>query len=308
MNTMHIYKTLAATSQFTHGCVLAIGNFDGVHVGHQALIKQAATIAKAHQKPMAVLTFEPHPRHLFRPDEPPGRITPADLKLWRLEEVSVPHVFCIPFDWPFASQTAEQFIENILIKGIGASHVVVGQDFRFGQMRKGGPEDIRKAGIDVTEFAPVFDLRGEVISSTRIREALLQGDLNAANALLGWDWELRGIIRKGDQRGRELGYPTANFALGAAIHPAYGVYAARVQIEGESDWRGAAINIGIRPMFEIPEAQVESFVFDFSGDLYGKTLRVQPVKRLRSEAKFESLDALKVQMNEDCKQARAVLA
>lgn len=304
---MIVYESFSSLSEAVRGCVLAIGNFDGVHLGHQALIKQAATIAEVQQKPMAVLTFEPHPRHLFRPDEPPGRITPPDLKLWRLQETGVPHMFCIPFDWPFASQTADQFIENILIKGIAAAHVVVGQDFRFGQMRKGGPEDIRKAGIEVTEFLQVFDSGGEVISSTRIREALRQGDLNAANVLLGWDWELRGIIRKGDQRGRELGYPTANFALGAAIHPAYGVYAARVQIEGEKHWRGAAINIGIRPMFEIPEAQVESFIFDFSGDLYGKMLRVQPVKRLRSEAKFATLEALKAQMDDDCRQARAVL-
>lgn len=304
---MQVYKDFLEQSASARGCVLAIGNFDGVHLGHRALIKHAAEIAQLQNRPLAVLTFEPHPKRLFRPDEPPGRITPPDLKLWRLEEAGVQHVYCMPFTWDFASQTAEQFIDNILIKGIGASHVLVGGDFRFGQLRKGGPADIREAGIPVTEFQPVCDPGGDVISSSRVRQALRQGDIDAANALLGWTWELRGEIRKGDQRGRDFGYPTANFAMGAAIHPAYGVYAARVQIEGETEWRGAAINIGIRPMFEIPEAQVESFIFDFSGDIYGKVLRVQPVKRLRSEAKFESLEALKAQMDDDCRQARSIL-
>ncbi|MER2513760.1 MAG: riboflavin kinase, partial [Nitrosomonas ureae] len=163
------------------------------------------------------------------------------------------------------------------------------------------------AGIPVTSIGGIADESGQVYSSSLIRRALRQGEIAEANKMLGWEWEVRGEVVKGDQRGRELGFPTANFALGETIHPAYGVYAARVNIEGEKEWSGAAVNIGIRPMFEIPEAEVESYIFDFNREIYGKTLRVQPVQRLRSEAKFNSVDELKAQMKDDCERVRKVL-
>ncbi|MCE7887277.1 MAG: bifunctional riboflavin kinase/FAD synthetase [Alphaproteobacteria bacterium PRO2] len=304
MQIFNMYKNLPLEAS---GAVVAIGNFDGVHRGHQALLAQAAATAKQTGRKLAVLTFEPHPKRLFRPDEPPGRLTPPSLKAWRLEQSGVEFLYSLAFDWDFASQSAGDFIQKILKDGLKASHIVVGDNFRFGQLRKGEAKDIEAAGIPVTSVAGVADENGQIYSSSLIRDALRQGDIAAANSMLGWEWEMRGEVIKGDQRGRELGFPTANFPLGQTIHPAYGVYAARVNIEGEKEWRGAAVNIGIRPMFEIPEAEVESHIFDFNREIYGKILRVQPVKRLRSEAKFNSLEELKAQMEDDCKQVQKIL-
>lgn len=305
---MKLYETLSNIEKIDTGAVVAIGNFDGVHRGHQALLARARDIAKKQDAPLAVLTFEPHPRRLFRPDDPPNRITPPAIKRWRLAEFGVDTLFSLPFDWDFASQSAQDFITRVLREGLAAGHVVVGGDFRFGQMRSGGPEDIENAGIPVTVIDKLSGEGDQLWSSSRIREALRAGDLETANDILGWEWEMRGEIIKGDQRGRELGYPTANVKLGETVHPAYGVYATRVQIEGEDQWRPAATNIGIRPMFEVPIAQIESFIFDFDRDIYGKTLRVKPVKRLRSEAKFNSLEDLITQMQKDCTQAKEILA
>lgn len=304
---MQLFRSPENIPRSAKGAVIAIGNFDGVHRGHQALLQKARDIAKAEGQQFGVLTFEPHPRALFQPDAQPYRITPSDLKAWRMSEFGVDVLFSLPFNWDFASQSADDFISHILKDRLGATHIVVGFDFRFGQLRKGTPEDIEKAGIPTTVVSEVVAANDGELSSSRIRQLLRQGDIAKANELLGWNWEMRGLVVKGDQRGRELGFPTANFPLGDTVHPAYGVYAARVQIEGEDEWRFAAINIGIRPMFEIKTAQVESYIFDFEADIYGKILRVQPVKRLRGEAKFNSLDDLIVQMNKDCEAARIIL-
>ena len=304
---MNIYQSLENVPESAKSAVIAIGNFDGVHRGHQALLRAARDIASEKALPLAVLTFEPHPKRLFRPDDPPNRITPPSVKHWRLEEFGVETLFSLPFDWDFASQSADDFIQNVLKDGIGAAHVVVGADFCFGQLRKGSPKDIEKSGISTTAIEKVAGDDAQIFSSSNVRQALRSGDLEAANEILGWAWEMRGEIVKGDQRGRELGYPTANVHLGETVHPAYGVYASLVQIEGEVEWRPAATNIGIRPMFEIPTAQVESYIFDFDQDIYGKILRTRPVKRLRSEAKFNSLDDLISQMAKDCQQAREIL-
>lgn len=296
---MKVYNEVEPLS----GCVLAIGNFDGVHRGHQELLSRAKGLGEE----LAVLTFEPHPKQLFQPDEPPSRITPAPLKAARLHKAGVDHLIALKFNWDFASQSAENFIENIIRK-INPAHVVVGYDFRFGQMRKGHPEMIAQAGLPLTIVEEVADEGEDKFSSSRIRQAIRHGDIKVANDMLGWQWELRGQIIKGDQRGRELGYPTANMDLGEVVHPAYGIYAVRAQIEGEEEWHAGAANIGIRPMFEVPTAQAETFIFDFDREIYGKTLCVRPVRRLRSEAKFDSLEALTTQMAEDCRQAREVLA
>ena len=304
---MEIFNTLVNLPPAAKNAVIVIGNFDGVHRGHRVLLEKAAALAKAQKRPFGVLTFEPHPRALFQPDAPPYRITTPDLKAERLQQVGVELLFSLNFDWDFASQSADDFIRHILIEGLGAAHVMIGYDFRFGQLRKGTPEDIKAAGIPVTVVEEVHDEGESELSSSRIRQLIAQGEIEKANGLLGWDWEMRGVIEKGDQRGREMGYPTANFALGDIVHPAYGVYAARVQIEGEHEWRGAAINIGIRPMFELNAARVESYIFDFNAQIYGKLLRVRPVERLRSEAKFNSLDELTHQIEKDCRQARGIL-
>jgi riboflavin kinase/FMN adenylyltransferase len=304
---MEIFNTLVNLPSAAKNAVIVIGNFDGVHRGHRVLLEKAAALAKAQKRSLGVLTFEPHPRALFQPDAPPYRITTPDLKAGRLEEAGVELLFSLNFDWDFASQSADDFIRHILIEGLGAAHVMIGYDFRFGQLRKGTPEDIKAAGIPVTVVEEVHDEGESELSSSRIRQLIRQGEIAKANELLGWDWEMSGIVEKGDQRGRKIGYPTANFALGDIVHPAYGVYAARVQIEGESEWRGAAINIGIRPMFELNAARVESYIFDFNAQIYGKFLRVRPVERLRSEAKFNSLDELTHQIEKDCRQARGIL-
>lgn len=305
---MKIYKHLEEIPENAKGAVIAIGNFDGVHRGHQALLTKTQAIAKSLNKPFGVLTFEPHPRRLFQPDIPPARLTSAPLKAERLEHYGVEMLFSVDFNWDFASQSAEDFIQNVLMDGIGASHVIVGYDFCFGQLRKGSATTIQEAGIPVSIVEPVSDDKGETISSSRIRELLRKGDIAGANTLLGWEWEVQGAIFRGDRRGHELGYPTANILLGDTIHPAYGIYACWVQIEGEADWLPAATNIGIRPMFEVKEGQIEAHILNFPDrDIYDKILRVKPVQRLRGEAKFKSLDDLIIQMEKDCTKAQEIL-
>lgn len=305
---MDIFEDISAIPDHAKGCVIAIGNFDGVHKGHQALIAKAGEIASAQSLKLGVLTFEPHPRRLFQPEQAPGRITPAPMKARLLNEHGVDYLFSLPFDWEFASQTAEDFIQNVLLGGINAAHVVVGENFCFGQLRKGSAQTIKNAGIDISVVAPVLNAQNDVISSSRTREAIRKGNIAKANGLLGWDWEIEGVIFRGDRRGHELGYPTANILMKDTIHPAYGVYATLVQIDGESDWLPAATNIGIRPMFEVKEGQIEAHILNFPDrDIYDKKLRVKPIKRLRSEAKFNSLEELIVQMEKDCANALEIL-
>lgn len=289
------------------GSVLVIGNFDGVHLGHVALLREGRETADELGVGLSVLTFEPHPRSLFRPDDPPSRITNAAMKAWRLEASGVDILFSLTFDWDFASQSADNFIELILKEAIAAKHVIVGYDFKFGQLRKGTPEDIKASGIDTTIIDKVSDHSAQKYSSSAVRSLLRKGNIDAANDILGWEWEMRGVIQKGDQRGREIGYPTANMVMGDMVHPAYGVYATLIQIEGHETWHKAATNIGIRPMFEVQEAQVESYIFDFDEVIYGKQVRVRPVERLRGEAKFDSIEKLVDQMDKDCQLAKEIL-
>jgi len=304
---MQLIESLDKLTDTLKGHVIAIGNFDGVHRGHRALLDETKKIAAEKNLEFGVLTFEPHPRILFRPDEPPFRITPPALKYKKIEDAGADFIVSLPFDWDFASQSADDFVRNILVKGLGAKHIVIGHDFRFGQLRKGDAVTIESAGIPVTRFAPV-GLGEHKFASTDIRGALRLGDISAANDILGWEWEMGGVIVRGDRRGHELGYPTANVPLGDILHPSYGVYAAEVMIEGEDIWRPAAVNIGIRPMFELKVGQIEAHILDFEDrDIYGKFLRVRPVKRLRGEAKFSSLEALIAQIEADCRDVRAIL-
>ena len=304
MKTFHNLDDIPSEAQ---NCILTIGNFDGVHKGHQSLIQSAKKSALEHNKPLVVLTFEPHPRKLLRPDDPPFRITPEALKAERMKEEGVDYLISLSFDWDFASQSAQSFIDTILISAIKPAHILVGSDFCFGQLRKGTPATIQDAGLDITVIDTVSDEGEKAFSSSAIRMALRHGEVDTANNILGWLWEIQGEVVKGDQRGRELGYPTANVHLNDTIHPAYGVYACWVKIDGENKWHMAATNIGIRPMFEVPIGQVEAHILDFDEDIYGKTLRVKPVKRLRGEAKFESLEALISQIEKDCVASRKLL-
>ncbi len=304
---MDLITTLAAQPASAHGPVLAIGNFDGVHKGHQAILQKTKALAKERGVKSAVLTFEPHPRKLFRPDDPPFRLTPAAIKQDRLKESGINVVYSLAFDWDFASQSAENFIHNVLGK-INPSLVVVGKDFRFGQLRKGTPAMIEESGIPIHIMEDMTGDGGNKYTSTSVREALTTGDIETANMILGWDWEIRGPVFRGDRRGHELGYPTANVLMGDTLHPAYGIYATWVQIEGEDTWHKAATNIGIRPMFELKQGQVEAHILDFPDrDIYGRILRIRPIRRLRGEAKFTSLEALVQQIEQDCEQVRIML-
>ena len=309
-DTMELISHIQDIKAEHTGKVLVIGNFDGVHKGHSHLLEYAKKIAKDQSTAFGVLTFEPHPRKLFRPADPPFRITPYNVKNRRLKESGASFVCTLDFDWDFASQSAEDFISNILDKALKPAHIVVGHDFHFGQLRKGNADTIKQAGYEISVLDPVSLNNDDRISSTQIRSALRHGKIDTANDLLGWPWEIEGIVRKGDQRGRELGFPTANIHLEQTMHPAYGIYATLVQITDDGEnapWLPSATNIGIRPMFEVEIGQVETYIFDFDRDIYDCTLRVRPVQRLRGEAKFDSLDELIKQMNKDCDQARQIL-
>lgn len=294
------------------GGVLAIGNFDGVHKGHAALIQAARSRAERLGKPLVVLTFEPHPRCLFQPDGPPFRITPPPVKRRVLAACGADAVIEMVFDWDFASQSADDFMTKILRAGLDAGPIYVGHDFRFGQLRKGAPQTLRESGFDVTVLDAVADESEAIYASSRIREQIRAGDMAQVQASLGWPWEIEGVVFRGDQRGRTLGYPTANVMLGETIHPLYGIYAAWVQIVDanggeESPWLPSATNIGIRPMFEVPTGQVEAHILDFEGDIYDRTLRIRPVRLLRGEARFDTIKALVAQIGADCAKARSLL-
>jgi len=286
--------------------VVAIGNFDGVHRGHAALLAAGKRIAAFENRELVVLTFEPHPRSFFKPGEAAFRITPESLKERRLKALGVDRVEILDFNAIMANLTAEQFIDMIIIGHVDASHVVVGADFHFGKGRAGNVETLRADGRFNVDGVALEILADEPVSSTRIRAALQAGDIAAANAMLGWEWEIEGTVQHGDKRGRDLGYPTANIPLNDTMAPAYGIYAVKIMIGNE--WRNGVANIGIRPMFKSKDPLLEVYVFDFTGDLYDQALRVRPVQKLRDEARFDHIDALKEQMARDVEGAKAALS
>ncbi len=283
----------------TQNRVVIIGNFDGVHRGHAALIAYARALGGT----LVVLTFEPHPRLFFQPDAAPFRLTPQHLKHERLLELGADIIDAMKFDAKMAHLSAAEFIDKVIVKRLEATHVVVGTDFQFGHKRGGNVDTLKSDGrFEVLALDLV-----EEISSTRIREYLKKGEIDAANTLLGWEWLIEGAVEHGDKRGRDLGYPTANIRLGDNLCPAYGVYAVEVRLEGEENWRMGAANIGIRPMFAVEKPLLEVYLLDFEGDLYGQVLQVRPVAYLRPEMKFDGLEALKTQMSNDCRKAREIL-
>jgi riboflavin kinase/FMN adenylyltransferase len=306
---MDHYTTLDAIPAAAQNAVLVIGNFDGVHRGHRALLDHARALARAKSLRLNVLTFTPHPRSLFRPDDPPFRLTDDAIKHELLSAADIDALITLNFDWDFASQSAEDFMAHVLKESLAPAMIVVGADFCFGQLRRGNVESLREAGFDVAVMDKVSDALGP-LSSSAIREALRIGDLDRAGHILGRPWEMRGVVQSGDRRGRELGYPTANVPLGTFLHPSYGVYAARVRIleDGvDAPWWMAATNIGIRPMFQLSVGQIEAHILDFDRDIYGKTLAVQLIQKLRGEAKFDSLEALIDQIGRDCVTVREIL-
>jgi riboflavin kinase/FMN adenylyltransferase len=302
MQIFRHYENLPAAAR---GAAVAIGNFDGVHRGHQALIAHTKTLADK----LGVLVFEPHPQEFFKPTAERFRLTPFRAKARLLERYGTDILYALHFDAALATLTADMFVAKVLVAGLGARHIVVGQDFQFGKGR-GGNVDLLKArageyGYAVSVFDPVGTSDEPKISSTRIREALREGKPEVAARLLGHWWTVEGRVQSGDQRGRTIGFPTANVSLEGYLEPALGVYAVRVEIEGKT-FDGVA-NYGRRPTFDKKDVLLEVHIFDFSGDLYGHQIVVSFIAYLRPEVKFAGIDALRAQIATDGERAKELL-
>jgi len=310
---MRLYRYEIDLPPEARGAVLTLGNFDGVHLGHQAVIAEALRIARASDRPLGVLTFEPHTKAFFRPDLPPFRLTPLRVKLHALEALGVDYVVALAFDEHLAAVSAEAFAADVLARGLGISHAVAGGNFRYGHKHAGTMETLAAAGLadgfGVTRVAPVSAADGTVYSATAIREFIADGDLRRAAALLGRPFEIDGHVVTGDKRGRELGFPTANLKITEYMRPAYGIYAIRALVDrpGSSEWIDGVANLGIRPMWRTEEPMLEAHLFDFNEDIYGQVLRVRLIERLRPEAKFDSIEGLIEQVDRDKIAARAAL-
>lgn len=310
---MHIFRHERAAGA-DRGAAVAIGNFDGLHPGHRVVIAAAGRIARAAGVPHAVLTFEPHPYAVFNPAAAPFRLTPFRSKARHIEALGVDLLFALHFDRAFATRTAEQFIDDILVRGLGASHVIVGYDFVFGNQRRGTAaflvKEARARGFAVTVVERVVAPVGEVYSSTIIRERLSAARPREAARLLGRWWEIDGRVEHAAGVGQGLGYPTANLPMADYLRPAPGIYAAFAGIEDgkRTEWHPAAAYFGRRPTLGGHELGLEVNLIDFAGDLYGRHLRVALVDYLRPDAAFAGLDALTAQIADDVAQARRILA
>jgi riboflavin kinase / FMN adenylyltransferase len=307
--TLRIITTWEGLKADDRGASAAMGNFDGVHLGHQAVLD----VARKPGAPLGVVTFEPHPRQFFAPAPNAFRLMSAETRANRLAEYGVERLYQLPFDATLAALTPKVFVQDVLVKGLGLSHLAVGADFRFGQGRAGDSMALTRMGdehgLPVT-IANMVAQTGEQVSSTSIRAALAEGRPRDAARMLGHLHTIDGVVLGGDRRGRELGYPTANMSIAGLFPPKFGIYAVRVRVltgPHAGDYIGAS-SIGVRPMFGENLANLETFIFDFSGDLYGEHLSVALVEYLRPEAKFETLEALITQMDADCARAREILA
>jgi riboflavin kinase / FMN adenylyltransferase len=311
---MRILRHFTDVPESLKGAVVAIGNFDGVHRGHQALIAQARAQAEERRSPLAVLSFEPHPQEYFRPSPECFRLTPLRSKARLLAGLGVDVLFALPFDADMARRPAAEFVEEVLLQGLGAGALVVGHDFEFGKGRGGNLTTLsymgEMEGFAITAFDTVMAGGVEKISSTSIRNLLKIARPEDAARLLGHYWAIEARVEHGDARGRTFGFPTANMHLGHCLAPAFGVYAVRVDILDNdkvvSRHNGVA-NFGVRPMYRTTVPLLETHLLDFDGDLYGKYLSVELIRWLRPEAKFAGIDALVAQIRQDAAQARAVL-
>ena len=292
------------------GAVIALGNFDGFHLGHQAVVCAAVDWARTESRAVIVATFDPHPVRFFRPDTPPFRLTTLDQRQELFAAAGADAMLVFHFDAPFAANTAEDFVAKLLHDRFGAAGVVTGEDFTFGKGRGGNLAVLHdlgaRAGIAAKSVGPV-KLGDEVVSSSRIRDALRDGDCATAARLLTRPFAIRGVVQHGDKLGRSIGYPTANLPLGSYLRPRYGIYAVTGRLPDGTMLNGAA-SLGIRPTFEPPRELLEPYFFDFSGDLYGQEIEVALHHFLRPEAKFDTIAALTAQMEQDCAQARELLA
>jgi riboflavin kinase/FMN adenylyltransferase len=308
---MRIIRDYQFVEKADRGATAAIGNFDGVHLGHQSVI----ALARAAQPgaPLGVLTFEPHPRVFFAPSAAPFRLMSRAARTSRLEKLGIERLYELPFNAGLAALSPEAFARRVICEGLGLVHVVVGADFCFGNKRAGTAEDLVGFGADMgfgVTIAPLVAHSADTVSSTAIRKALSDARPRDAAAMLGHWHRIEGPVIGGEQRGRELGYPTANMSIDGLHPPAFGVYAVLADVlQGphRGQYHGVA-SMGVRPMFGENRPNLETFIFDFSGDLYGTAVSIALIDHLRGEEKFESLDGLITQMDADSAQARAILA
>jgi riboflavin kinase/FMN adenylyltransferase len=306
---MLVVQGYQAVPSEARGAVIALGNFDGVHKGHQALMARAIEEARRLGRPAGVLLFEPHPREFFRPGEPHFHLTPLDEKLAVLAELGLDVAVVLGFDAALARLDADRFIQEVLIDALAVAHIVVGYHFFFGHNRTGSVETLRAAGIShgfgVTVIEPVAD-QGEPYSSTAIRLKLAEGDVRTAADALGRPWRVRGPVIGGARRGTGLGFPTANMALPKGTTLSHGIYAVRVKLDGRL-LDGAAY-LGTRPTFDDGMPVLEVFLFDFDDEIYGREIEVSFIEKIRDDRQFASPEALIAQMRDDCAEARAILA
>ncbi|MBT8154258.1 bifunctional riboflavin kinase/FAD synthetase [Epibacterium ulvae] len=308
---MRIIRDFQFVEPQDKGASVAIGNFDGVHLGHQSVIDMARDAAP--DAPLGVMTFEPHPREFFAPSAPAFRLMSAEARASRLDKLGVDKLYQLNFNAALSSLTPEEFGQKVIADGLGLTHVVVGADFCFGKGRAGTVADLKRFGAQMgfgVTVAELMEYSDNTVSSTAIRNALADGRPRDAANMLGHWHRIEGEVIGGEQRGRELGFPTANMSIDGLHPPKFGVYAVLVDVldgPNAGSYHGAA-SVGVRPMFDGDHPNIETFLFDFTGNLYGATLSVGLVDYLRPEMKFDGLEALMDQMHADCDEARALLA
>ena len=291
------------------GAIIALGNFDGFHKGHQAVVQAAIDWAKSENRPVIVATFDPHPVRHFKPDTPPFRLTTLDQRERLFTAAGADAMLVFEFDAQLAATTAEDFVEKLLVERFGAAGVVTGEDFTFGKGRAGNVDVMKELGAPlglVTKTVSAVNDDGDVVSSSRIRGALEEGDCETAARLLTRPFAIEGTVIHGDKNGRDLGFPIANVDMGHYLRPKYGIYAVKGRLPDGRVVNGAA-NLGIRPSFDPPKELLEPHFFDLDEDLYGQVIEVELHHFLRGEEKFDDLDALIVQMEKDCERARLLL-
>ena len=310
---MRIIRDYTYLDPTDRGASVAIGNFDGVHLGHQSVIGLARAVAERIDAPLGIMTFEPHPRQYFAPDAAPFRLMGREARASRLAKIGVERLYELTFNAALSALTPREFAQNVICDGLGLKHVVVGADFCFGKGRAGSAQDLQAFGAEMGFGVTISELlegdKGEV-SSTAIRHALGDGRPRDAAAMLGHWHRIEGAVISGEQRGRDLGYPTANMSIDGLHPPRYGVYAVIVDVltgPHKGQYHGAA-SLGVRPMFQGELPNIETFLFDFTGDLYGAELSVALIDYLRPELTFDSLEAFIAQMDMDCGDARAILS
>ena len=310
---MRIIRDYIYVEPQDRGASAAIGNFDGVHIGHQSVIELARSAGAKIGAPLGVMSFEPHPREYFAPQSPAFRLMSREARATRLAKLGVAHLYELNFNAALSALSPQDFAQQVIADGLGLKHIVVGADFCFGKGRAGNVQMLQEFGAQMgfgVTIAPLLENTGGQVSSTSIRQALGDGRPHDAAAQLGHWHRIEGPVVGGEQRGRELGYPTANMSMDGLHLPKFGVYAVLVDVQDgphAGSYHGAA-SLGVRPMFGVNTANLETFIFDFSGDLYGATLSVGLVEFLRPELTFDTLQELITQMDADCLQARSILS